>query len=222
MTQDASYVDNMIDARDYLLDFQSDDDFYLLEVIRRKKDNFGMDQQELRLGSWYVTSKEMFDEILDEVETLCASKNARAYLNPNPKSKKKTTVRLMKNLFGMIENDNYQKLFGQMTKAASECPTQSGRSKFILDIDGVRTNSWDDDKIHDNVCVPTIELVKMCTDAYKPPVIFYTRNGVHIITDPFDVAKFNRLLDENKFNFTVDIKHNCPTLVYFGPYYYNN
>jgi signal transduction histidine kinase len=47
MTQDASYVDNMIDARDFLLDFQSDDDFYLLEVIRRKKDNFGMDQQEL-------------------------------------------------------------------------------------------------------------------------------------------------------------------------------
>ena len=79
------------------LTFESEDDYYLLQVIKRRKDNPDMETGERVLRTVYVTSLEKLDKMWQDLTNLSLQNNSRVYINLNVKSMKKTSLLAMKN-----------------------------------------------------------------------------------------------------------------------------
>jgi len=194
-------IDNFNQIKE-ILDFSSDDGYYFLELIKRRKDfpaDADVKDHEV-LYKYFISSKEKLEKIETEVKTLCDLLNLRAYINLNRKSKKKTTMLLMKECLSMIENDDYHKLKSRVDSAAGQCNGDKATRTFLIDVDTKNPT--------------TLEIVISSIENVDPNVkhfILPTVNGYHIISTPFNVQEFNKLVkDEN-----VTIKHNSPTLLYY-------
>ena len=182
------------------------DEYYLLEILQRKKDFPPEEQGDVKdhmvLATYFVDSLEKFDRIEEEVKMLCRLHNARAYWNPSRKSKKRTAFILMKECMDMMENNDYSKIESKLTSAAGQAGGIKDQRKFLLDVD-----TKDEE---------TLDMVKSLIESVNPLCSFYiipSVNGWHIISEPFDVQKWNDL--GGKFLKNVEIKHNSPTVIYY-------
>ena len=81
-------VDNF-DLVGGLMNFKSDDDFYFVEIIKRKKDNPN-DAFRYRqfISSYWITSVNDLQAKKQEIINTCLANNARAYIYMNPRSAK--------------------------------------------------------------------------------------------------------------------------------------
>ena len=199
-------IDNFAQIEE-LLDFTSEDDYYFLEVIQRKKD-FPFETalpSQWCIKTYAITSKDMLEKVKHQVELLCDHYHARAYINLNKKSKKKTTMILMKECLSMLENESCNKLFSKLDSAAGQCTGDKKTRTFLLDIDSK------DEKI----LAWMKDTIKSLSGEVK--AVIPTVNGYHVISTPFNVQEFNKHLGLNEETKSiVEIKHNCPTLLYFN------
>ena len=89
-------VDNFKLIRNYLK-FESEDDFYFLQIIKRKKDGpgpngikiTGTNNKSRTIKAYYISSVEYLDSIEAEVKHLCDYFNARAMITLSRRSYKK-------------------------------------------------------------------------------------------------------------------------------------
>lgn len=197
--------DNFNKIRNHL-NFTSDDDYYLLEILLRKKDFPEEEREKIKdhrtLATYLVDSLEKFNAIEAEVKMLCKLHNARAYFNLDKKSKKKTTMLLMHSLMNMIENNDYHNLNSRLTSAAGQCSGIKDGRKFLIDVDEKSLN----------LVISVIELIETVSPDTLHDII-PSVNGYHIVTTPFNVQKFNNLGGKDLQN--VEIKHNSPTILYY-------
>ena len=198
-------IDNFKAVREQL-QFDSEDDYYFLEILQRKKDFPEEERSSVRdhtvFATYFINSVEKLDRIEKEVKTLCELHNARAYFNPNRKSKKKTAVILMKECLGMVENDDYSKIESRTASAAGQCAGRKEARKFLIDVDAKDRE----------LVIKVLTLI----ESVNPDVLHYilpSVNGYHLITSPFDIRKFNELGGKDLKN--VEIKHNAPTILYY-------
>ena len=70
-------IDNF-DKIKSLLRFENDNDFYFLQIIKRKKDNPGLEKSEKTLKNYFIYSLDEFDALKPKVIDFCIENNARA------------------------------------------------------------------------------------------------------------------------------------------------
>ena len=63
-----------------ILKFENENDFYFLQVLKRRKDNPEMDRDVKVVKSFYIFSQKELDDVTDTIITLCENENARAYI----------------------------------------------------------------------------------------------------------------------------------------------
>lgn len=76
----------MIDVFDKvkdLLTFESDDDFYYLQILQRKKENPQLGSNSRVIKNYYIGSVEYLENRYEEIRKLCTEFNARAMLRLN-------------------------------------------------------------------------------------------------------------------------------------------
>ncbi len=195
-------IDNFKTAAE-VMRFDSPDDFYQVEIIQRKKDlkrkaDLVCGSNEHTLYSYIVSSLEMFERLKKEIVALCDLLHARAYINLNRKSKKKTAMILMKEILTMVENDNYNQLGSRLQSSASQCSPTQGAKRFMLDID----SDFQVDEIK-----KVVESLGAVIDGQ-----FKTPHGWHLLTTPFNTVSF---WDSTK-KLAVEVKHNSPVLLYYS------
>lgn len=84
-----SYTVDNFDLVSKLMTFNSDDDFYFCEIIKRKKDNPNDNfHYRLFIASYWITSQADLQSKKDEIINTCIQNNARAYIYMNPRSAK--------------------------------------------------------------------------------------------------------------------------------------
>lgn len=202
-------VDNF-EQLNSLLKFESDDDFYMLQIIKRRKENPDVDRNSSTLKTVYLHRENQLMEIKEDLIWLADKNNARIYLNPNRKSFKKCTCQCLKEFANRISEDNYHKPYKIFDSVAGSCGSKN--PIWLIDID------WDEIIAHNVVYPDSIEpfLEKMCVliNTLRPEgddkivAQIPTKNGVHLLTKPFDVQEFKRWYK------TIDIHKNNPTLVW--------
>ena len=193
-----------------MLDFQSEDDYYMLQVIKRRKENPDMEVGERVLRTVYVTSLEKLNKIWNDLTTLAEQNNARVYINLNVKSMKKTSMLAMKELAGRVMDDNFKGAYHIFDSAAGQCGATRDK-KWIVDLD---------EKDVEFDFVNYVGILTKCIDKCEPSKQHVlekitTLNGVHLITNPFNINEFREKLEERGFH-CPDIHKNNPTLLYYN------
>jgi hypothetical protein len=179
-------IDNFNQIRN-LLQFNSPNDFYYVQIIRRKKENPEMKDKNNSysrcIKSYYINSIEKFDTKKDEITKLCEVFNARAYIKLNYCDAEKIALQMLR----QISEDVINKcVMHSMSCYDSCCGKYSGYDKdrkyWIIDLDGEECNCIDEIiTIVNKECEPLDKSQKVID---KIP----TKNGIHLLTKPFNIA----------------------------------
>lgn len=198
-------VDNFEQIRK-LLEWNSEDDFYFLQILQRKKDAKegvkvnGTNNNSRLIKAYYIKNAEYFDFIKPEVIELCKLFNARASLNLNKRSFEKTALQHLKLVTDNIINKNYDKVYKTYTSACGKFSHDS-KKKWIIDLDGEEQNTFDYIYNLDDF----LKRIQPYDYDSKTICRIPSKDGSHLITTPFNVADFKKEYPE------LDVQKNNPT-----------
>jgi hypothetical protein len=189
------------------LNFKNENDFYFIQIIKRRKENPELKTNSKIVRDIYIYSLEDFDNKIDNIKYLCEIEKARAYIRLNKRDSKKVGLQMLKRITDLIISENYKAICNIYPSVAGEFSSDEDKT-WVIDVD-------------DFNLIPEPTFKKICQDltdlqvetGRQPLVeIIPTKNGIHLITRPFNIAKAQVLHPEilNKEN----IKKDSPTLLF--------
>ena len=192
-----------------LLKFPNDDIYYHLQILRRGKDHPELPSANRVIKPYFICSLESLDYVEQEIKDLCKFFGARAYINLAPKSIKKTTMLQLKYLAERAYIGDFKKIWKSWNTCAGEIKGEEPR--WIVDIDDNSDNYPIKDKVYnietfiDKMCEPKAAYPYRGSKVIKD---IPTKNGVHLITTPFNLQQFKEEYPD------IDVHKNNPTLLY--------
>jgi hypothetical protein len=192
-------IDNIKEIKG-LLNFSDKNDFYMLYVFKRKKDQPEGERdnhQSVRtIKTYCIDSVEHLDKRYDEIKQLCEMFKARAYIHVQKQNHMDVSLEMMELLAKRIKNGvkNQKGLFDSVV---GQIKTQEKR--WIIDVD------TKDKKFLRDI---TMDLMEIQPVGNKIEKVIPTKNGFHLITCKFNVMEFKKLYPD------VDIQKKNPTLLY--------
>lgn len=189
-----------------LMDFENENDFYYIEIIKRRKENPDLSKGSIKIIDFFIKSKEDLIKKYGLIKTICEYENARAYISVNKKSFKTLTNELILKLMKRtINNNGYETYNGTVSNIINSMVNNSIK-KWIIDVDFDLQNDkpFDADELYQTV-------IKLQKEGNREPVfdILPTVNGLHVITRPFNLKKFTE-----KFP-NISVHKNGLTLLYY-------
>lgn len=190
------------------IDFVDPNDRYIIHIMRRPKDckelanALGANEAQRMIRTYFADSLEYIKAKIPAIKELCKSCNARAYLIVSPKDNFDCLMNLAQKTLETIRNKNYSVKPEHLLRQAY-CENHKSRNKqWILDLDNDEMTEYFVDKNgHPNGSKVWTkeEVMKIVQDELeacgKDPALAYTvptRNGVHIITPPFNLKSANK------------------------------
>lgn len=202
-------VDNF-DLVSRLMNFNSDDDFYFVEIIKRKKDNPNDAFIYRQFITYYwITSVSQLQSLKQEIINVCKTNNARAYIYMNPRSAKAVNdyAKVLVKKFAQ-KGKGYGKYRGHEIEVASgQHKDWDSRPISFIDIDSTDTEVFA--KVHKILDSYGIKIMA----EYKTP-----NGGLHILL-PDKKARFIdwSIFDGGKqmgLHATVHFNIDLPSLLY--------
>lgn len=188
-------IDN-IEIIKSLLKFEKEGDFYMLYVFQRKKDQEDKDNhQSVRtIKSYCIESIEYLDKKYSEIKLLCETFKARAYIHVCSQNHKDVSLDMISKICERLK----QNQFNQKNVFDSVVGQIKTREKYwIIDVDG-----------NEPVALHAI-IDSLRPEGPKVIAKIPTKNGVHLITERFDVMEFKKMYPH------IDIQKKNPTLLYY-------
>lgn len=179
-------------------------DFFFVQVIQRNKE-CNVNSKGNTIKDYHFFDKETFLSKKKEIITLCKAFNARTYFWVNPRSCKEIQYGIIKEALEALELGTH-KLFKCVSKAIGKKRCNKYKSKWIMDFD---TKDW-------SLINKYLEIVYKCRpDGVKVNTFIKTVNGIHVISDPFDLEQFKQNVAIAKLD-NIDIHRDNPTLLYYS------
>ncbi len=189
---------NNFDLIRSLLSFRSDDDFYYALVMQRKKEHEELGSNSYVMKSYFIKSLEDFDKNRWEMTLMCQMFNARAYLNLNRRSFKKTAFHTLQKVAGIIMCEDYKSVKKSYTSVCGAYNNEDEKT-WIIDVD--------DFKIDSDEFMKWLKAIPPVGDKFIAKVP--TKNGYHLLTKPFNLTEFRQRVWPPH-----DIQKDNPTLLY--------
>jgi hypothetical protein len=187
-----------------LLNFEDEGDFYMLYILKRKKDQPEGERdnhQSVRtIRSYCIKSIEQLEKRYDEVKMMCEIFKARAYIHVQKQNHRDVSLNMMVALAQRIQDGNHeqQNLFDSVVGQLKTL-----EKRWIVDID-----TKDEEVVH-----RIAKLVDMIRpEGSKIEAVIPTKNGYHLITKRFDVMEFKKYM--NLGGDVPDIQKKNPTLLF--------
>lgn len=181
----------------FLLNFESEDDFYYLQILQRKKENPEIGSNSRVIKNYYITSKEYLLDRYDEIKKLCEVFNARASIRLNKRSFEKVGFKAMVNIANTMLNREYKLLKASYDRACGLGHNDKNKT-WILDID-----DKDKNLIYLRGFIGEIEPV-----GNKVLEVIPSKSGFHLITKPFNLEKFSKTFPD------IEVHKDNPTNLY--------
>ena len=192
-------LDNLELIRPMLV-FDSDDDFYFLQILQRRKENDGIGANSRVIKNYYIRNVEYLDRRYEEIKALCTVFRARASIRLNRRSFRQVSGRMLVNMANSMSNESFDHGHKLWDKS---CGQRAGKYKrtWVLNIDD-----------HDPLSDFTLEVTKVVN--YAPPegknaiAAVPSMTGTHLITKAFDPRELGKEFPE------VSIHKDNPTNLY--------
>ena len=202
--------DRYIDFIRMIGDFPEDtegnlpDKYYVVELVRRGKDNKDLPAANYHFKNYYIYSINHLNKYKQEIIDICNLLKLRAYCSVNYKLMSQVALDTIAECTRRIAMHDCRRFYSIFESASGKF-VDRGNSLWIVDVDDVTEDS-------------TIEALEALIDnmksGYNKNVIYKmpTKSGIHLITHPFNLQQFN--LEWNNNLLSVDIKKNHLTLLY--------
>jgi hypothetical protein len=184
-----------------LLNFESSDDFYFIQIMQRRKDNPDMKTGVKIIKEFYIDSLEQFDNKRPQIIEMAHKYNARATIRLNKRSYKKTALKTLIDIANKIDMGQYHAVKTSFSSAAGKYSADSNKT-WILDIDT--------EDIYTGLDTRQILPLLEAASPTGPKLIaeIPSATGFHLITRPFDARQFLATYP------SIEIKKDNPTNLY--------
>ena len=183
-----------------LLDFSEPGDFYMLLVLKRKKDQPEGERdnhQSVRtIKTYCVESIEYLEKRYEEIKQLCEMFKARAYIHIQKQNHRDVSLNMMVALAQRIQDGNHKQQ-GLFDSVVGQLKTYEKR--WVCDVD------VKDTQFVENV-VKFINSLK--PEGSKCEAVIPTKNGYHLIAQRFDTKTFSEEYPE------IQIQKKNPSLLF--------
>jgi len=199
-----------------LLNFTSEDDYYFLQVLSRKKDRDilpfrmgGSNNNSRMIRPYFINSIEHLENVYEEIRVMCELFKARAMICLNKRSYYSSSHQMMVRLAQSIQAKNY--FNAKMWNNVSGVYHPTKDKSWIIDIDK-------DEMVWKDNIIKAIQSVE--PDGDKILTEIPSKSGLHLITKAFNVKKYKEVLDKDlRDNYDIppinlDIHKNNPTNLY--------
>lgn len=169
---------------------------YLVWLVMRNKDGNTQAKGNNRnrtIKSYYFLTKEQLEIRQEEIIKLCDLFNCRAYIGINKKPMNKVLFQLQNTLTDYMQqyfggNDFIPNIHALVDSSVMKCGT-NGRKMWIVDIDTKDRNQIES----------IVRIINSCRSSFDCNVIneLQTAHGVHLITHPFEIPQYEKLINEN-------------------------
>lgn len=195
-------IDNFNQIKE-LLSFNSDDEFYFVQIIQRKKENKvgGTKNHNRFLRYHLITSQDKLMKLKDEMIQFANYFNARVCINLNKRSFEKVAFKSLKNMSDAIVEKDYPRAKNAWISACGQSGAV-GIKKWIVDVDN------DNKEVDEESLVWFIDHEIKPDDKEKVLHKIPSKNGYHLITNPFDAKTFSEGYPE------LPVHKNNPTNLY--------
>jgi len=189
--------------------FDSDDEFFFIQVLVRGKDGHSANGNNANRTIKYYTVRSLdeFNAIEPEIKTLCKEFGARAYIHYTKRSFEMIGKEMLRVITDRLLSENWQGMKSAFQHCCSKCVPKKYKTYLVdIDYDSDEYQTHGDDLI--DLCKDYInEECENCSDMDKIITTVPTNNGMHLICKPFNTKQFS-------IQFDVDVKQNAPTLLY--------
>lgn len=171
-----------------LLTFNSEDEFYFIQILQRKKDNpegvHGSNNSSRLIKAYYITSIKQLMELKDEMIHFANYFNARIGINLNKRSFEKTAFNALRKIAEQMHNKDYRNVRRAWNTSCGIHNSVEDKI-WLLDLDNVTAGTVDTSMLSfiNQVCAPF---------GLKIIATIPSKSGCHVITKPFDVRPFNK------------------------------
>jgi hypothetical protein len=200
-------IDNLHQIKS-LLNFEKEGDFYMLYILKRKKDQTTdkSNHQSVRtIKTYCVESVEYLEKRYEEIKELCEMFKARAYIHVQKQSHHDVSLNMLVALAERIGNGQHrqQNLFDSVVGQLKTL-----EKRWIIDIDGISIDGFAHVPFYQEMRRYISELQNE-TGKEVEMTFIRTRAGFHIIASPFNLQKFKERYPE------VQVHKKNPTLLFY-------
>jgi hypothetical protein len=189
--------------------FTDKDDFYFLQILKRRKDNPDQKKDVYVIGNYYIESLEQFDKALPNYINICNVENARAYIRLNKRNYKHLSYHMLKRVVEVVSTGAYKALKGSFDAVCGEYHNDKDKT-WVVDIDWVDIISSENISGKYYSTEIWAKIMELQKETKKEPmcITLPTKNGIHLITRPFNLQEFKK-----KFP-GIDVHKENPTILY--------
>ena len=186
------------------------DKYYVIELMRRGKDNPDMPAANYHFKNYYIYSWHDLDKYEEEIKNICTLLHLRAYCSVNYKLMSQVALDALAESARRIAAHDYKKYYNIFESASGKF-VDRGNSMWVVDIDNIE-NSYPIE--HLKAFINHLESGQWNNQnvVYEMP----TKSGLHLICHPFNLLHFNRDYKDcvTEVGEVPDVKKNHLTLLY--------
>lgn len=199
-----------------LFNFQSLDDCYFLQILKRRKDNLEMQKDMECIDNIFIYSLDDWNKKLPRIINTCNLHNARAYIRVNKRSIKDIALHTNQKIADFLITGQYIAVKNAYLSIAGQINNELLK-RWIVDIDfpptiGEKIRNDQISRIRYIIEEFHKETNKKLSSADKEHKILTqlpTKNGVHLITHAFHEKQFREI-----WTAPIDIHRDNPTILY--------
>jgi hypothetical protein len=180
-----------------LLTFNSTDDFYFIQILKRRKDNPTLNTDVAVIREYFVDSLEYYDKKREDMIEQAIKNNARVTIRLNKRSYQKTALKMLVDIANKIEQGQFKSVKTSFSSCSGKYSADKDKT-WLIDVDAEDLTKYNmDDVIFDiGQSLPIGEKVLL-----KIP----SKTGYHLLVKPFDLRTFSQKYP------TLDMKKDNPT-----------
>lgn len=179
------------------LKFESEDDFYYLQILQRKKENPILGSNSRVIKNYYINSVEYLESHYNEIKDLCNQFNARASIRLNKRSYESVSFKTLENIANSMRNREYKFIKASYDRACG-LGHNDKEKKWILDLDNVG-----------EIDILMLHYIDSLEPKGKKCLISIpSKSGFHLITKPFNTQEFSKQYPE------IEVHKDNPTNLY--------
>ena len=188
------------------------DKYYVIELMRRGKDNPDMPAANYHFRNYYIYSWHDYEKYEQEIKDICTLLKMRAYCSVNYKLMSQVALDALAESARRIAAHDYKKFYNIFESASGKFVERSN-SLWIVDIDG---------EITDAELNALRAYIDSMNSSYSRNIVYTmpTKSGIHLICHPFNLQQFHQNFnDTNPYIIQwsgdiPDIKKNHLTLLF--------